>query len=189
MKNLKLPLVIIVILVVGYLVLTAKQADNQNGITVQPPPSLPTDGTLIDTSDWKTYRNEQYGFEVRYPAEWKFQANENGFKFGTVLDAYNYSQENEAYGYFDARSNPADYGHGAPGPLVREENFILGGVLSIKRIFEGNGFDTATYPLTREVNYQFQRDGNYYYIQFTSASRNSAIWNDFDKMITSIKFL
>ena len=25
----------------------------------------------IDTSNWKTYRNEQYGFEVRYPEVWK----------------------------------------------------------------------------------------------------------------------
>jgi hypothetical protein len=24
----------------------------------------------IDTSNWKTYRNEKYGFEVRYPEEW-----------------------------------------------------------------------------------------------------------------------
>lgn len=24
----------------------------------------------IDTSNWKTYRNEKYGFEVRYPGEW-----------------------------------------------------------------------------------------------------------------------
>jgi len=25
----------------------------------------------IDTSDWKTYRNEEYGFEMKYPKEWK----------------------------------------------------------------------------------------------------------------------
>ena len=25
----------------------------------------------IDTSDWKTYRNEEYGFEFRYPGNWR----------------------------------------------------------------------------------------------------------------------
>jgi len=27
----------------------------------------------IDTSNWKTYRNEEYGFEVRYPTNWEVE--------------------------------------------------------------------------------------------------------------------
>jgi hypothetical protein len=32
----------------------------------------------LDTSGWKTYRNEQYGFEVRNPEEWKLEGEGHG---------------------------------------------------------------------------------------------------------------
>jgi hypothetical protein len=34
---------------------------------VTPQPETPTTTEPIDTSDWKTYRDEEYGFELKYP--------------------------------------------------------------------------------------------------------------------------
>ncbi len=39
----------------------------------------------IDTSDWKTYRNEEYGFEVKYPKGWYWEAYTDEFATHTLL--------------------------------------------------------------------------------------------------------
>lgn len=45
------------------------QNTNQN-INANQSPSPSPSPTEIDTSDWKTYRNEEFGFELKYPKEW-----------------------------------------------------------------------------------------------------------------------
>ena len=53
-------------------------------------------GNEIDTSDWLTYRNKEYGFEVRYPADWEYN-NRDGITFNSTDCVKNDFNECETY--------------------------------------------------------------------------------------------
>ncbi len=74
--------------------ITKGQTNNQNQTV---------DGELkpeekIDTSNWKTYRNEKLGFEVKYPKEWKYEFKKNNY--GKVLIVRPISCSG-TYGYYE----------------------------------------------------------------------------------------
>jgi len=48
---------------------------NQNTQGIQEPEVITSD---IDTSDWQTYKNEELGFEFRYPKTWEYIVEESG---------------------------------------------------------------------------------------------------------------
>jgi hypothetical protein len=37
----------------------------------------------VDTSNWQTYRSEEYGFEISYPQGWVYEKYDNRIYFGT----------------------------------------------------------------------------------------------------------
>jgi hypothetical protein len=69
-KLILITLLIILIGAIGVSVYLLKGMGRQVGKVPTPTqPTLPSQPE-IDTSDWKVYRNEDYGFEVRYPRDW-----------------------------------------------------------------------------------------------------------------------
>lgn len=52
------------------------------------------DPSSVGTADWKTYRNDQYGFEIRYPKEYELVQDKSGWphSVGLLIEASGYAQ-------------------------------------------------------------------------------------------------
>jgi len=69
-KKLIPAIIVIAVLVLGFLLFKPSANDEVATPTPTPAPGA----SPIDTTNWKTYRNEQYGFEVKYPSYWYLTA-------------------------------------------------------------------------------------------------------------------
>lgn len=64
--------------ILGYWQLIEKEQREMPELAIQKEPEGETDELLnpLDTTDWKAYRDQTYGFEFRYPADWQVKQTE-----------------------------------------------------------------------------------------------------------------
>ncbi|MDD2935099.1 MAG: hypothetical protein PHX25_01350 [Candidatus Pacebacteria bacterium] len=71
MKN-KLILISIIVLgiILGGFYLISKTGNQSDDVNNTNEIATTTEQTLLDTSDWETCRNDEYGYEFKYPKDW-----------------------------------------------------------------------------------------------------------------------
>jgi len=67
----------------------------------------------IDTSNWQTYRNEECGFEFKYPADWKLEVEGSRFSYDNkMLLSVSVNNENKSFLVIIEENQPWQIGQG-----------------------------------------------------------------------------
>jgi hypothetical protein len=126
-------LVAIILTVGGILLLkTLQPAPSPTPIAQQTPPPTPQQ-EVLDTSNWQTYRNDEFGFELKYPASWQFEELDPNLSFGSFLDSAG-PQKDRLY----ITVNGLNYtGIDNPDVVYKKEVFV-GKTVTIQSVYQEN---------------------------------------------------
>ena len=166
-----------------------------------------------DTSTWKTYRNDQYGFEFRYPEGFVLEGPGLEFQIGITSFEWNrdsygfpyikYPQENRFYleinQYLNREkmsindwinnSNLSPYESPEGVQVINVYKQMNGNLMSEKSVFD-DGLQRrvryATNSGSIELIYTYFRSGDYIY-QFVSHSTDSDNLNIYNQILSTFK--
>lgn len=169
-------------------------AQNQYANTPQSPVPNPLSLTVAVPADWKTYRNEKYGFEVKYPptgsvaeipAEPDRVVSAVDFAMEGItvrVGFYKNGQDNTLKKFFQARSG---VGVSETGAANDYRQISLNGTLAVKRAdtLSGGRKIGASVLILGDQYYYVVSTGNQYSPDF-DASREAT----FDTFLSTFKF-
>ena len=136
--------------------------DNTNAVVTESIENTNADqGSEVDTSDWLTYTNDEYGFSLKYPRDWVLEENENtatdssshgilslgtGGHYPTLAVTVKRGLTEEiiqSYREFDAELSP----------VLSEDTVTINDTVMIHLIKKGIDFQVSTYfvPLKENV--------------------------------------
>ncbi|OGZ99269.1 MAG: hypothetical protein A3C07_00440 [Candidatus Sungbacteria bacterium RIFCSPHIGHO2_02_FULL_47_11] len=119
-----------------------------------------------ETVNWKTYRNEKYGFEVKYPEDWKIgdapKENFTNFVSPEFDEKFNGEMVKQVFQiYLSILKEENNFGHFIGEPI----QIVVGGVNAIQEKFSGGGFGCASQEC---IQTKFMVGSNYFNIYMFS---------------------
>ncbi len=187
----KLIIVVVIFMIigiVGYVILRASQE----------PEAIPVEGNVIEevaiidpvgsqkvTEDevvgWKTYRDEEYGFEIKYPSEWNYKQK-------TLTGGGKSSQFSDEAGMYVLSINTPirEIGYEPSDTRITEDVIIPG----TNKFFKKTVFSSSTNKnVIVLVNWNFENFVKSGEIVIRYEKENDPIIKTFNQILSSFKFI
>ena len=164
-------------------------------------PDVENDVSDDDISDWKTYRNEEFGFEVKYPEDWEYEIQEGGLGTSSGIN-FSSPKGQDNFVFFDL--GHSSYSEKDANELaqkdfeVREfkveskEDVFINEIEGVRYISNYNNPINKKYVAAYWSNKFTERENDFYvletYIKLENKNGEKAIINIFDQMLSTIKF-
>jgi len=155
-----------------------------------------------ETAYRKTYRNEEHGFEIKYPKDWEVATNVNlREKFGITEEnaiGINLNKVNCDFNIQELTKESYENRENLASTCEKQETVTINGV-SVER------FSCLISQMDYRYRYYFEKDGKYYFIEFLDnkvSIANKALeegkeipvfidncWGYFDQMLYTFRFI